>query len=219
MEPARIAITDKGARFEQGSISFEVDRYDIMKVLGAGNWYDKGSVLDHLSDATLVTLAIANDLPVEPYSRELLRSPLHGVIMLTWYRDVEKRELSESLIKNHSTRVEKYRRDLDTLRQRLELDPDTLEVGHKPRRVARLKLTRRYRLGKKIDPATYGGQEAIILKIVQKLGEPTFADIIRAAEKEIKTKLKLNRVITYRVNHAVQTGALELIEQPLKIKK
>ena len=219
-EKATVVRRDERAFFRQGDIEFEVDAHDLFKVLGAGGFKSDGSVLDKLSDATLVNLARANDLDVSPYSRELVTTVLLGVIQNTWYRDL-KNYTSENLEKNHHRRLHRYARELAELRAQPEV-PATISDGHteRPRPGVRRrdKFTTTYEVSPNVKLKQLRGREQVILTIVHELGQPTFAQIVDACgreDKEGKTRLKakdkrmISRTVTYFVNHAVKTGLLK----------
>jgi hypothetical protein len=101
---------DHKAYFSQGRTKFEVHPTDLGVTLGtvAGT----RSVLDGLTPAALRAMAAANGLPTEPFSREALKAPLHGVVQDAWLRSTTAEGVPERVRQNQARRVESYLRHL-----------------------------------------------------------------------------------------------------------
>ena len=117
-----------GAFFEQGDIRFPVDIDDLDRVLGAGSSSYEPSVIEKLMDSQVVSLATMNGLPVQPYVRHLVTSPLHGIVQMVWYRDLRHKVNFDHLAKNQERRVADYIRLLG------EYKPGESEDGEGTRR-------------------------------------------------------------------------------------
>lgn len=77
---------------------------------------------------------------------------------------------------------------------------------------AALKLTRRFRVKSKLPKFT--GRRGTIIEVMRELGDASMLQIIEASRDRVKTKVKLERVVTFFVNDLVRRKmAVELNEQ------
>lgn len=193
----------KRGYFEQGDIKFQVNLKNLDKVLGAASYSQDGSVLDKLMDSQIVTLATANNLPVEPYVRELVLAPLRGILQLVWYRDVEN-HVSDHLLENQVKRVIEY------LRRLHEYKP-TVEGGEGRRTRSTKAWGHSFRvLQSKAIPK---GRARQLWDVVATFKEgATFAQIVEAAAGKVKTKQDTTKIVNRFLRELLEANAIEEVK-------
>lgn len=205
-ESAHIITTRKqGAYFQQGDIKFPVDSKSLDKTLGAGPFKNDGSCLDKLMDSQIAALAQANGLPIQPFVRELVLSPLRGVVQLVWYRDLEKHS-SDHLTSNQFKRIEDYKRALVNYR------PGDASEGDKKARKASSKsmiLSHSYRVSKNAGTPARGRSAAVYDVIKSFKDGATVAQIVEAANGKVKTKQDIERIVQRFIKELLQDKLIE----------
>lgn len=201
--PVIRATADGQAYFEQADIRFSVDAHDLNNVVGANRG---DNVIDKMMDSQVASLAIANGFPVSPFSRELLRPVLTGIVQLTWYRDLEN-YTSAHLEENQEKRVQLYLDKLKTYKQEPEVSNDA------PKRIRKAnpaRFTRRFKASPGFDKGKLdAGREQALYGVLRALKESTnFADIVKAAEGKVETKQPLEKIVDRFLGKLLAKGAI-----------
>jgi hypothetical protein len=172
--------------------------------------------LSGLLDSQVAQLAMACQLPIKPFVRELVIEPLVGLVQLIWYRDVVKKT-SDHLKKNQEKRIAKYHQLLSEYVPEDESSPTGDDAVKKPRKqrtvgVARAdKWTRSFKfLAATKDVAK--GREAQLLEVMKKLKQATFTDIVKAAEGKVETKQKLDVIVDRFLKELITHKAVEEVK-------
>lgn len=204
LDEAHIFATSKGETyFQQGDLRFSVDAKDLNKVVGANG---ESGVLAKLMDSQIVSLAVANGLPVSPYVYELVSKPLIGLIQLVWYRDLEKHE-SDHLKDNQRKRVALYLKELAAYKPDSRASDSPTGVS-KQSAVKKRDWSKSYRAtGKKTDVPS--GRAAQLLIVMKTLKQGTLAQIVEAANGKVQTKQDLQMIVARFLKELVQLGAVE----------
>lgn len=208
-KPHIVVTRQNGAFFEQGDIRFSVFKDSLERTLGAAQYkyVRDGSCIDKLTDSQLVMLATANKIPCKPFVRSLLRSPLHGIVQIAWYRDL-KAHTSEHLVHGQFKRLQEYERHL---REWQSLD--ATEVKQTPRRTAiKSLLTHTFRALPRAKGIEKGRAQQVF-DIVKACGEATLAQIIEKAKGKVKTKQDVSKIVTRFVRILVRQGAVQEVKQ------
>lgn len=212
---AEIKVTADGqkAYFKQGDISFEVDLKDLNKVVDGNR---QGTPVDKLMDSQILSLAEINGLPVTPFSRDLLRPVLIGVLQNTWYRDIEKRELSEHLLQNQSNRVAWYHRALRDYKEPEEKKASKAPAGLGGTTAARavakgVSLTQKITLKKMPKEGDIPKQAFVMMTILkEKGGVLTAADLQNAMAGKVVSKQPMSIIWNFYRNKLVQEKFVEV---------
>lgn len=210
-QTARVKVTKDGTKayFEQGDIRFEVDVKDLNKVVGCNG---ESSPIDKLMDSEIVALAQTNKLPVQPYSFELLRPVLVGLLQTTWYRDVEN-HTSDHLTENQSNRVRWYLHGLSQLKNK------PVETSSGATRAVRTSnkssmLSKSYRVVKTDATNVSSGREKALLGVLVNLKTASsFAKIVETAkDSEFKTKQDFEKQVARFLKELISHGAVEEVQ-------
>ena len=207
-DTARVIVSKDGqkAYFVQGDTRFEVDVKDLNKVVGCNG---ESCPLDRLMDSEIVALAQANKLPVQPYSRELLRPVLVGLLQTTWYRDIDD-HTSAHLDENQRNRIEWY---LHALKKHKEPTADS-DGSRKPRAARQSAgkssmLSKSFRVLKDAQNVPRG-RESALLSVVKKLKSASFSQIVEAAKNsDFKTKQDFEQQVARFLKELVEHHAIE----------
>lgn len=216
MEEAKIYIRPKTkdaaaqAFFKQGDIEFRVYR-DLDKTLGAAGYGHTQSCLDRLTDSQIVTMASYNGIPVAPYVRELVRSPLQRVIQYVHYRDLQKasQELLDRISERDPRVLAEYKRRL------AEYVPEAEGgTGKKKRKSEKAQVwTHSFRATKgSYRDEVQAGRELQLFDLVKELKEATFAQIVEKTSGKIKTKQDMTKIIMRFLKSLIAKGAIEEVK-------
>jgi hypothetical protein len=215
-EGARVYVTKSGeAHFEQGMVSFVVDSKDLNRVVGCNG---ESCPLDRLMDSEIVTLAQANNLPVQPYARELLTPVLKGVLQNTWYRDIEQHE-SDHLRDNQQARVAHYLFELKRYREPAAEGSKSSRSGRAagaPRKqgVRASMLSKSFQVVNKDAKNVASGREAALLSVLLTFkGGETMAAIVEAAKDKVKTKQDFEKTIARFLKELIEHGAVAEVKE------
>lgn len=195
--------------FMQGEIRFPVD-YDLDKTLGAGMYGHEPSCLDKLMDSQVVTFAGLNNIPVDPFVRYLVESPLRGIVQLTWYRDLNVQHDDANLVKNQEIRIRDYKRNL------AEYKPGEDGVGVKKNQRVSAKQEAMHK-SFKTKPGHFkvaSGRERQLFEVIYELSEKgkhpvPFPKIVESAEKKVKTKQNIEKIVVRFLKVLLESGAVE----------
>lgn len=211
-DEAHIVVTRKqGAYFQQGDIKFPVSHHNLELTLAAGSYKQEQSCIDKLMDSQVVSLATANGLPVEPYVRELIRSPLHGIVQLVWYRDLKHRVDFDHLNKGQAARIAEYKR-------KLAVYVAPAEGSGNGRRKPR-KASAKSQLWSKIFRATKdargvaSGRERQLYDVIKGMSQGgTFAQIVEASKDKVRTRQDLTKVVARFLKELLAHNAVEEVQ-------
>ncbi len=215
MEEAKIYIRPKTkdaaqAFFKQGDIEFRVYR-DLNKTLGAAGYGHTQSCLDRLTDSQIVTMASYNGIPVTPYVRELVRSPLQRVIQYVHYRDLQKasQELLDRISEKDPRVLAEYKKKL------AEYVPEAEGgTGKRKRKGEKAQVwTHSFRITDvKKQGFLQAGRELDLFNLVKELKEATFAQIVEKSSGKIKTKQDMTKIVMRFLKSLIAKGAIEEIK-------
>lgn len=208
-QDAHIVITRKeGTYFQQGDIKFTVYKDNLERTLAAAQYGGEQSCIDKLMDSQIVSLAMANGIPCEPFVRELVRSPLHGIIQITWYRDLKIDHDADHLAQNQLRRLGEYKRKLAAY-QPGQSNGD--EPRHRTSKKASL-LSHSFRVTSKTAAIPKGRAKQVFDVLRSFKDGATLAQVIEAANGKVKTKQPLEKIVTRFMNELIGDGAVEEVK-------
>ncbi len=204
----QVIKTKDGAYFKQGDLKFTVDATDLNKVVDGNR---EGTPIDQLMDSQVVMMAQANGLLVKPYSRELLRPVLIGILQLAWYRCFEPAGHDwDHLNENHFNRIKWYLHSLKSYRETPEGNGE-----EKPRRSRdTFKWVKSYQIvaGKRAA-ASLSGRELQVFNVIAGLKTAaTLAQIVEAAKGKVDTKQDLQKIVSRFIGKLVAAGAVQEVK-------
>lgn len=200
-----VVIGRKGAYFKQGDVMFPVYK-DIARTLAAATFGGENSCLDTLMDSQVITLARENGLPVDPFVRSLVRSPLHGIIQLAHYAAMNKEYDKEYLLENQRKRVAEY------IRKLAEWKPEGSPNGHRAPSQKTVLLSHTFRVTAKAAGVSRG-RASQVLDVLKGLGgSATLAQLIDSAKGKVKTKQDTAKIVTRFTKELIESGAIEEVK-------